>query len=71
MFHGEVTAPRGDPKGRCRRATGCDSAYETGGRSVTQGRSTVTASFDTNDVMHATFSQKVIDGADSRNDERG
>ncbi|GDX71108.1 hypothetical protein LBMAG38_21990 [Chloroflexota bacterium] len=35
-----------------------------------RARSTVTASFDTHDMMHATFSQKVIDGADSRNDER-
>ncbi len=71
MFHDEVTAPQGDPNGRCRRATWRDGAYGTGGRSVTQGQSTVTASFDTNDVMPATFSQKVINGANWRNDERG
>jgi len=71
MFHDEVTAPRGDPNGRCRRATWRDGAYRTGGRSVTQGQSTVTASFDTNDVMPATFSQKVINGANWRTDERG
>ena len=36
-----------------------------------RGQSTITASFDTNDVMPATFSQNVINGANWRNDERG